>query len=105
MSDTPAEPTRPEAVRADQGAWISGPAITSESVQADDVEPGDRLVYETAWSRSPTSARASIGSHLRMAAVSAWRSAGRRAAPAACCSGRPATCWSALPESRLDQHA
>jgi hypothetical protein len=35
-----------EEVRQGQGAWISGPSITSESVMAQDIEPGDRLVYD-----------------------------------------------------------
>jgi hypothetical protein len=35
-----------EEVRQDQGGWISGPSITTEQVLAEDVETGDRLVYD-----------------------------------------------------------
>ena len=35
-----------EEVRQDQGGWISGPSITTEQILAENVETGDRLVYD-----------------------------------------------------------
>jgi hypothetical protein len=35
-----------EEVRQDIGGWISGPSITTEQVQAQDLGTGDRLVYD-----------------------------------------------------------
>src|SRR5260221_14202325 len=46
MSDHDAQPEPREVVRHDQGGWISGPSISTENVLAQDVETGDRLVYD-----------------------------------------------------------
>jgi hypothetical protein len=35
-----------EEVRQDIGGWISGAAISTENVLAEDVEPGDKLLYD-----------------------------------------------------------
>jgi hypothetical protein len=35
-----------EVVGQDQGGWISGPSISTEQILAQDVETGDRLVYD-----------------------------------------------------------
>ena len=35
-----------EIIRHDQGGWISGPSFSTENVLAEDVEAGDRLLYD-----------------------------------------------------------
>ncbi len=35
-----------EIIGQDQGGWISGPSISTEQVLAQDVEAGDKLLYE-----------------------------------------------------------
>ena len=35
-----------EEVRPDIGGWISGPSADAEPVLAEDVEPGDKLLYD-----------------------------------------------------------
>jgi hypothetical protein len=36
-----------EVVRQDLGGWISGPSVNAEQILAQDVEIGDRLVYDS----------------------------------------------------------
>ena len=35
-----------EIIRPDLGGWISGPSVSTENVLAEDVEAGDRLLYD-----------------------------------------------------------
>ena len=35
-----------EVIGQDQGGWISGPSVNAENVLAEDVEAGDRLLYD-----------------------------------------------------------
>jgi hypothetical protein len=35
-----------EIIRHDAGSWISGPSASTENVLAEDLEPGDKLLYD-----------------------------------------------------------
>jgi hypothetical protein len=46
-TDHPAQPC-PDAVRADVGAWISGPGVVTVPVLAEELKPGDVLILDDA---------------------------------------------------------